>query len=74
MANLLPLRARHHHLVHEQRWRLELAPDRQLTIRQPDGTIYAIEAVQIRSTRRHHCELHDLTQRTRQRLTELQRC
>jgi hypothetical protein len=74
LDNLLPLCARHHHLVHEQGWRLELAPDRQLTIRQPDGTVYAVEAVQIRSTKRHHCELHDLTQRTRQRLTELQRC
>ena len=74
LANLLPICSRHHHLVHEQGWRLELAPDRQLTIRQPDGTVFAVEAVQIRSTKRHHCELHDLTQRTRQRLTELQRC
>jgi hypothetical protein len=74
LDNLLPLCGRHHHLVHEQGWRLELAPDRELTTRQPDGTIYAVEPVQIRSTKRHHCELHDLTQRTRQRLTELQRC
>ena len=74
LANLLPLCARHHHLVHEQHWRLELAPDRELTIRQPDGAIFAVEPIQIRSTQHHYCELHDLTQRTRQRLTELQRC
>ena len=74
LANLLPLCSRHHHLVHELGWRLELAPDRELTIRQPDATIFAVEAVQIRSTQRGYCELHDLTQRTRQRLTELQHC
>jgi len=73
LENLLPLCSRHHHLVHEQGWRLELAPDRELTIRQPDATIFAVEAVQIRSTQRRYCELHDLTQRTRQRLDELQR-
>src|SRR4051794_4596658 len=74
LVNLLPLCRRHHHLVHELGWRLELAPDRELTIRQPDGTVYAVEPIQIRSTQRRYCELHDLTQRTRQRLTELQRC
>lgn len=74
LANLLPLCGRHHHFVHEIGWRLELAPDRELTIRQPDGTIYAVEPLQIRSTQHGYCELHDLTQRTRQRLTELQRC
>jgi hypothetical protein len=74
LANLLPLCGRHHHLVHEQGWRLELRPDRELTIRQPDGAIFAVEPVQIRSTQRHHCELHELTQRARQRVAELQRC
>ena len=74
LANLLPLCGRHHHYVHEMGWRLELAPDRQLTIRQPDGTVFAIEPIQIRSTKRHHCELHELTQHTRQRLAALQRC
>jgi hypothetical protein len=74
LANLLPLCSRHHHLVHEQRWRLELAPNRELTIRLPDSTVFAVEPIQIRSTQQHYCELHDLTQRTRQRLTELQRC
>ena len=74
LANLIPLCSRHHHMVHELGWRLELAPDRQLTIRQPDGTIYATEPIQIRSTRRGYCELHDQTERTRQRLATLQRC
>jgi len=74
LANLIPLCSRHHHLVHELGWRLELAPDRQLTIRQPDGTIYATEQIQIRSTQRGYCELHDQTERTRQRLARLQRC
>jgi hypothetical protein len=36
-----PLCSRHHHLVHELGWRLDLAPDRTLTISQPDGTIVA---------------------------------
>jgi hypothetical protein len=40
----------------------------------PDGTIFATEPVQIRSTRRGYCELHDQTERTRQRLAALQRC
>jgi len=74
LVNLLPLCSRHHHLVHEIGWRLELAPDRELTIRQPDGSVYATEPVQIRSTQRGYCELHDQTERTRQRLAALQRC
>ena len=74
LANLLPLCARHHHLVHELGWRLELAPDRLLTIRQPDGTIFATEPIQIRSTQRGYCELHDQTERARQRSAMLQRC
>jgi hypothetical protein len=74
LANLLPLCSRHHHLVHELGWRLDLAPDRQLTIRQPDGNIYATEPVQVRTTQRGYCELHDQTERTRQRLATLQRC
>jgi hypothetical protein len=41
LANLLPLCARHHHLVHEGGWTLHLAPDRTLTITQPDGTTHA---------------------------------
>ncbi len=41
LINLLPLCSRHHHLVHEARWSVKLAPDRTLTIRQPDGTVHA---------------------------------
>lgn len=41
LDNLLPLCSRHHHLVHEQRWQLDLGPDRALTIRQSDGSIFA---------------------------------
>jgi hypothetical protein len=74
LANLLPLCARHHHLVHELGWRLELAPDRELTIRQPDGTIFAVEPIQIRSTQRGYCELHDQSERVRQRVAALRRC
>ena len=40
LANLLPTCSRHHHLIHEHRWSLHLAPDRTLTIRQPDGTVH----------------------------------
>ncbi|MFW2335484.1 DUF222 domain-containing protein, partial [Ilumatobacter sp.] len=37
LANLLPLCSRHHHVVHEGGWRLELDDDRSLTITRPDG-------------------------------------
>jgi hypothetical protein len=40
LINLLPICSRHHHLVHEQGWTLELSPERILTIRQPDGSIF----------------------------------
>ncbi|HZX55866.1 MAG TPA: HNH endonuclease signature motif containing protein, partial [Ilumatobacteraceae bacterium] len=36
--NLLPLYRRHHHLVHEGGWKIQLASDRTLTITTPDGT------------------------------------
>ena len=38
IENLLPICVRHHHLVHEGRWMLHLAPDRTLTVTRPDGT------------------------------------
>lgn len=37
LDNLLPLCSRHHHLVHEGRWRIRLLADRSLEIREPDG-------------------------------------
>ena len=39
LDNLLPLCSRHHHNAHEGGWKLRLAPDRNLTITYPDGTI-----------------------------------
>jgi hypothetical protein len=38
LDNLLPVCSRHHHTIHDQGWVVELSPDRQLTIRYPDGT------------------------------------
>ena len=38
LDNLLPLCSRHHHLVHEGRWRLTLDKHRVITIHRPDGT------------------------------------
>jgi hypothetical protein len=40
LSNLVPLCARHHHVVHDGGWGLDLADDRTLSIRQPDGTIF----------------------------------
>jgi hypothetical protein len=43
LDNLVPMCHRHHHLVHEGRWRLELeAGTRTLTITRPDGVVHAI--------------------------------
>jgi len=39
LDNLLPLCSKHHHLVHEGGWVLELRPDRTLIISLPDGTV-----------------------------------
>jgi hypothetical protein len=52
LDNLLPLCSRHHHLVHEAGWTLDLAPDRTLTITQPDGHVHATVSIQIRSVER----------------------
>mgnify|MGYP001088345229 CR=1 FL=1 len=41
MSNLVPLCERHHHLVHEGGWQIELDPlDRTLTWTRPDGTTW----------------------------------
>ena len=45
LSNLLPLCSRHHHVIHEGGWSLHLEPDRTLTIRQRDGTVYATVAL-----------------------------
>lgn len=49
LINLLPLCARHHHMVHEGGWRLELDPHRTLRIWRPDGQLYATTGTQITS-------------------------
>ena len=41
LTNLIPICSRHHHIVHEGGWQLDLADDRTLTITRPDGTIHA---------------------------------
>ncbi len=40
LDNMVPLCERHHHLVHEGGWILELFADRRTTWRTPDGTLY----------------------------------
>jgi hypothetical protein len=52
LINLLPLCARHHHLVHEGGWRLTLAPDRTLSVYRADGEVHATATIQIRPRRR----------------------
>lgn len=39
LHNLLPICGRHHHLVHDRGWRLELGPNRQLTVTTPAGRV-----------------------------------
>ncbi len=51
LHNLLPLCARHHHLVHEGGWTLQLAPDRTLTVTRCDGTMHATSRPDITSER-----------------------
>ena len=74
LANLLPLCSRHHHVVHELGWSLHLAPDRQLTIRQPDGTVHSVEPIQLRPTGRTDRDVHDSCTRARERVRALRRC
>jgi hypothetical protein len=37
---LVPLCDRHHHVVHEGGWRLEVHPDRTITVTRPDGEVH----------------------------------
>jgi hypothetical protein len=39
LHNLLPLCERHHHAVHDRGWRLQLGPNRELTVHTPDGHV-----------------------------------
>jgi len=52
LGNLLPLCSRHHHVIHEGGWQLDLTADRELTIRQPDGEVFAVCELQIHRDRR----------------------
>ncbi len=38
LDNLLPVCSRHHHKIHDAGWTITLGPNRELTIRYPDGT------------------------------------
>ena len=40
LSNLLPVCTHHHSKIHDAGWHIELGPNRQLTIRFPDGTIH----------------------------------
>lgn len=40
LANLLPVCAHHHTKIHDQGWEITLGPNRELTIRFPDGTVH----------------------------------
>lgn len=41
LANLLPVCSVHHAKIHHDGWVLELGPNRELTLRLPDGTVHA---------------------------------
>jgi hypothetical protein len=40
LDNLVPLCSRHHHKVHDQKWKIKLKPTRQLQIHHPNGGLY----------------------------------
>jgi hypothetical protein len=43
IGNMGPLCTRHHHDIHDRGWTITLDTDRNLTIRLPDGTTWALE-------------------------------
>ena len=51
LADLLPTCSRHHHVVHEGGWKLELDDDRTLTVTQPDGELFAVVGFDTRRRR-----------------------
>jgi hypothetical protein len=71
LANLLPLCARHHHLVHEGGWHLELAPDRTVHVYRPDGELHATTGIQIAARDPISRQIHHDCQRARQRIAQL---
>ncbi|HSL74594.1 MAG TPA: HNH endonuclease signature motif containing protein, partial [Ilumatobacteraceae bacterium] len=40
LANLLPVCTKHHGRIHHDGWIIELGPNRELTLRLPDGTVH----------------------------------
>ena len=49
LDNLLPVCSRHHHKIHDSGWEVTLGPNRQLTIRFPDGTVQSTGPPTIRA-------------------------
>ena len=47
--NLLPVCVRHHHKIHDTGWSITLGPNRELTIRFPDGTVQSTGPPTIRA-------------------------
>ncbi|WP_166657367.1 HNH endonuclease signature motif containing protein [Ilumatobacter fluminis] len=70
LDNLIPLCSRHHHVVHEGGWQLELADDRTLTVRQPDGQVFTVSEPDVppqRRRRRTVAEQEPAPERVRER-------
>ncbi len=59
LDNLIPLCSRHHHVVHEGGWALELSDDRTLTVRQPDGHVFTISEPDVPPQRRRRRTVDD---------------
>jgi hypothetical protein len=56
-----PLCSKHHHLVHEGRWRLTLQPDRTMTLHRPDGAhFFTGSTIDRRANHRTADGVHDL--------------
>jgi hypothetical protein len=49
LDNLLPVCSRHHHKIHDFGWEVTLGPNRELTIRFPDGTVQSTGPPTIRA-------------------------
>ena len=49
LSNLIPLCSVHHHKVHDDGWIITLGPNRQLTLRLPDGSVRATGPPTIRA-------------------------
>jgi hypothetical protein len=54
LATMIPACSRHHHLVHELGWRLDLSPDRTLTVTDRDGTTLWVTEPDVPPGRRDH--------------------